>query len=108
MASLSSKRKITVNRRLKQRDPHPKAAPGPLAAKKVFDEEVYSQLKPRFASAIARSCEGDADVSKVMRALVQQEFDAGGKHGALQLQPYIVKFVGDYRDQFLKPAADLS
>ena len=108
MASLSSKRKTSVNRRLKQRDVHVKAAPMSVSAIGAFDERVYTQLKTRFDSAIAKSCDSDADVRMVMRALVQQEFDNGGRAAALQMQPYIVKYVGDYRDQYLKAAPSLS
>ena len=104
MASLSSKRKTSVNRRLKQRDVHVKVAPVSVTATGGFDEHVYSQLKTRFANAIAKNCDADADVRKVMRTLVQQEFDKGGREAALQMQPYIVKYVGDYRDQYLKTA----
>ena len=108
VASLSSKRKITVNRRLKQRDTRVKAAPVAAAVTVAFDEHVYAQLKTRFASAVAKSCDADADVRQVMRALVQQEFDDGGRDGALQMQAYIVKFVGDYRAQLGGRAASLA
>lgn len=105
VASLSSKRKTSVNRRLKMRDHHVKAAPVAVAAAIVFNEHLYSQLKTRFASAVAMTCEDGADVRQVMRVLVQQEFDDGGRDGALQMQPYIVKYVAAYRDQLSHSAA---
>lgn len=108
MASLSSKRKTSVNRSLKTRATPVKAAPLATVAVMVFDDHLYSQLKSRFASAVAMTCESGADVKKVMRVLVQQEFDDGGRDGALQLQPYIVKYVGDYRDQLSRSAASIA
>lgn len=106
MASLSSKRKAFTNRQLQRRDPRAKAAaPAPvtvpqqveavtaIAPSSTFDDSFYAALKPRFESALGN---GDsADVKQVMRALVQQEFDAGGREGALSLRPYILKFVGE-------------
>lgn len=69
-----------------------------------FDTDLYAQLKSRFESVVSRQCgEGD-DVQRVMRVLVQREFDEGGRDGALKLQPYIVKYVGDYREQLRKTA----
>ncbi len=110
MASLSSKRKASVNRRVQKAgtrvDGAPKVASRGSARNDVrtsgaaaFDEAVYAQLKNRFASAIASACDADGDVKQVMRALVQQEFDDGGRDAALKMQPYIVKYVGEYRDQ---------
>lgn len=116
MASLSSKRKIAVNRRLQRpADARAKQAQKPAAAgaaakavpkgsAPAFDESVYSQLKSRFESAVARECDAGDDVRQVMRVLVQQEFDNGGRDAALKLQPYIVKYVGDYREQLRKAA----
>lgn len=116
MASLSSKRKAFTNRQLKQRDTRartsvkvttativavqPDAAPagapaGASAGASVFDAAVYSAALARFETA-ASAC-GSGDVKQMMRALVQQEFDAGGREAALQMRPYIIKYVGEQR-----------
>lgn len=108
MASLSSKRKTSVNRSLKLRATPVKAVPVAAAAVIFFDEHLYAQLKPRFTSAVATTCEAGADVRQVMRALVQHEFNDGGRPGALQMQPYIVKYVGDYRDQLSRGAPSVA
>ena len=108
MASLSSKRKAFTNRQLKQRDTraktsvkvvtativavHPSTAAAALPA---FDDALYSAAMARFDTA-AGACEG-GDVKQVMRALVQQEFDAGGREGALRMRPYIVKYDAEQR-----------
>lgn len=113
MASLSSKRKTSVNRRLQGANGRAKpsrhlAAATPIAAQAFalpFDEQLYSQLKSRFESVVSSQCDDGDDLKRVMRVLVQQEFDEGGRDGALRLQPYIVKYVGDYREQ-LRKAAD--
>lgn len=110
MASLSSKRKASVNRRVQQRDTRVDGAP--KAAKRghaggaarasgavAFDEAVYTLVKSRFVAAIDGAAEAGADIKQVMRVLVQQEFDDGGREAALKMQPYIVKFVGEYRDR---------
>lgn len=110
MASLSSKRKVFTNRQLQRRDPRaksPKAAAvtaiedvasvgpaetvGPDTA--GFDDSFYAALKPRFDAAVATDA---TDVKQVMRALVQQEFDAGGRDAALNMRPYIIKYVGEH------------
>lgn len=113
MASLSSKRKTSVNRRLQGRRPDtaPKVAllqPAPAQVEVgPFDEAIYINAKPRFHDAMAQAvAEGD-DVAKLMRVLIQQEFDAGGRTAALKMQPYIVKYVGEYRDAQLKSVAEI-
>lgn len=116
MASLSSKRKTSVNRRLQQTDARGKTAPKAPAGRRDtmasdagtpalaanphagFDLTVYSKLKTRFETAIASAGDDSGDLKHVMRVLVQQEFDDGGRDAALKLQPYIVKYVGEYRD----------
>lgn len=123
MASLSSKRKTSVNRRLQKRDPQAAAAPKAAAGKKEikavfgagptlpgvaaagFDQARYSQLKTRFDTALSDALAGAWDVKQVMRVLVQQEFDVGGRDAALQMQPYIVKYVAEYRDRQSAAAA---
>jgi hypothetical protein len=116
VASLSSKRKASVNRRVQKRDARVDGAPKANhrsqsaaatreSAVSAFDESVYARLKNRFASALAGMGEADGDVRQVMRVLVQQEFDDGGRDAALKMQPYIVKYVREYRDQRPAPSA---
>ncbi len=114
MASLSSKRKTSANRRLQGRDRRndqaPKAAtPQPAAAQievGPFDEAIYINLKPRFDNAMAQAGPAGDDVATLMRVLIQQEFDTGGRNAALKMQPYIVKYVGQYREAQLKSGAN--
>ena len=115
MASLSSKRKTSANRRLQGRDRRSDNAPKMAARQPVatqievgpFDENTYINAKPRFDEAMAQAGAGGDDVAKLMRVLIQQEFDAGGRTAALQMQPYIVKYVGECREAQLKSSADL-
>lgn len=103
MASLSSKRKAFTNRQLQQRNAKGKPAAKLVTASIVavaqpaadagFDHALYQSARARFEAA-AVTCE-EGDVRQMMRALVQQEFDAGGREGALQMRPYIVKYVGE-------------
>lgn len=80
---------------------HPAPAMAPASS---FDAQLYSQLKSRFEHVVSSQCDEGDDVKRVMRVLVQREFDEGGRDGALRLQPYIVKYVGDYREQLRKAA----
>ncbi|QYF93548.1 hypothetical protein KY495_23305 [Massilia sp. PAMC28688] len=116
MASLSSKRKTFTNRQLQRRDTGRKApakvsaaivapaAAAGTAAPSAFDEAFYEAARSRFEAAVA-ACTSSDDVKQVMRAVVQQEFDAGGREAALQMRPYIIKFVGEHRDRNLAGAA---
>lgn len=118
MASLSSKRKTFTNRQLQRRDTRAKApanvtaaiVPPATAAESIstaagaFDEALYQASRARFEAAVA-ACESDVDVKQVMRALVQQEFDAGGRDAALHMRPYIIKFVGEHRDRGMADAS---
>ena len=108
MASLSSKRKAFTNRQLQRREPRAKVpqqaaaamfavADEPTVAASTFDDTVYASLKPRFRAALPPGHD-DIDIRLVMRALVQQEFDAGGRDGANNLRPYIIKYVDEYRE----------
>ena len=74
----------------------------------IFDEDIYTSARSRFQTTLASAATGDQDLAQVMRVLIQQEFDKGGRDAALKMQPYIVKYVGEYRDAQLKslPGAD--
>lgn len=118
MASLSSKRKTFTNRQLQRRDTRPKGpakvsaaiVPAPAsetisaAVTGAFDEALYEAAQARFHAAVA-ACESESDVKQVMRALVQQEFDAGGRDAALQMRPYIIKFVGEHTARSMASAS---
>lgn len=67
-----------------------------VAAAPAFDAALYSSLQTRFHSAVA-GCSDDSNFEQVMRALVKQEFDAGGQVAALSLRPYIVKYMCEHR-----------
>ena len=108
MASLSSKRKTITNRQLQRREPRAKVpqqataalfgrADAPAFGASTFDDTVYASLKPRFRAALPPGHD-EIDIRLVMRALVQQEFDAGGRDGANSLRPYIIKYVDEYRE----------
>ena len=104
VASLSSKRKTFANRRLQERDRRADKAPkaAALTARQmtalVFDELIYTSAKSRYQTAIDNAAAPDADIAIVMRVLIQEEFDIGGREAALRMQPYIVKYVTEYRD----------
>ena len=106
MASLSSKRKSSANRRMQGRDRRvdaPKVSiRQTVPTTVIFDEVTYTSARSRFEAALGSAVTGEQDVAQVMRVLIQQEFDQGGRDAALKMQPYIVKFVGEYRDAQLK------
>lgn len=110
MASLSSKRKTFTNRQLQRRDVRGKVLTNTVSAAivavqnaaqpepaRAFDNVLYNAAKVRFDAALG-SCE-TSDVKQVMRALVQQEFNTGGRGGALHMRPYIIKYVGEHRSR---------
>lgn len=107
MASLSSKRKAFTNRQLQRRDTSAKksAKPGKAIAAAVtltFDENVYADACSRYDLAANEVDSGDT--RQLMRAVVQHEFDAGGRENALKMRPYIVKFVADRRARGMSAA----
>lgn len=106
MASLSSKRKVFTNRKLQSRDAQAKKPVKPAkpvaAVATVFDESVYADASARYHAAA--SAVGSDDARQLMRAVVQHEFDAGGRDRALKMRPYIIKFVGERRARGLPHA----
>ena len=113
MASLSSKRKSSANRRMQGRDRRVDGAPKAVIGKPeldvfVFDDAVYTSARSRFQAALGSAVTGEQDIAQVMRVLIQQEFDKGGRDAALKMQPYIVKYVGEYRDAQLKSITAVS
>ena len=103
MASLSSKRKTSANRRMQGRDRRVDSAPKAVIRQSdpvvfIFDDAVYSSARSRFQAALGTAVTAEQDIAQVMRVLIQQEFDKGGRDAALKMQPYIVKYVGEYRD----------
>lgn len=100
MASLSSKRKVFTNRKLQGRDTQAKkpvkaVQVTAVSSAPVFDDAVYADARSRYDAAASQVDSGDA--RQLMRAVVQHEFDAGGRDNALKMRAYIVRFVADQR-----------
>ena len=103
MASLRSKRKTVSTRQSQLRvagakTPAKSAAVVNLvvAAPAAFDQALYNTTRERFGAAVA-SCSDERDIEQVMRVLIKQELDAGGKDAALRMRPYIVQYMCEHR-----------
>jgi hypothetical protein len=109
---VSSKRKSIANRQLQRRSPSVEKVVKPTAQRKmhsvrevpevavapaVFCETTYGQAKSGYQMLVDNTCGEHSDLANIMRTVVQHELNGGGRDRALEMRPYIVKYVGECR-----------
>lgn len=63
-----------------------------------LDESKYQKAVPFFQAAIAHFGNAAADIRDVMRAVIQKALEKFGREDTAKLQPYVVRFIDDYRN----------
>lgn len=71
---------------------------GTLGSGPVFNEETYAKAKPLFVAAVSNLKDAAADLREAMRTVLRMVLDKFGADTAKNMQPYIVRFIGDVRD----------
>lgn len=63
----------------------------------VFNDETYAKAKPIFKQALAKYGQAGQDIREVMRTILKAVLDKFGYDTTANMQPYIVRYVEEYR-----------
>lgn len=63
----------------------------------VFNEQTYAKAKPLFKEAIKKYSKAGQDLREVMRTILKAMLDKFGYETTANMQPYIVRYVEEYR-----------